>query len=82
MLAIAEQDLILVLVIEQLENGFLILLINARAFVIDDEDDLLLGPIIGQVDVHFPIMAVFDRILNDIYTYLLNSVWVSNRALW
>jgi hypothetical protein len=74
--------LILVLVIEKLENGFLILLIDAESFVVHDEDQLLLVPIVGEVDVYLAILAVLDCILNDVHAHLLDSIWVSNRTLW
>ena len=79
LLAVAQQQLLLVLVTEHLENGFLVLLVDSRALVVDNAHELLPIPIVRQVDVYFSVMAIVDGILDDIDAHLLDSVGVPDR---
>ena len=68
----------LVLVTHHLENSLLVLVVDAHAFVIHDQHNLLRGPVVSDVDVNLTLVAIVDGILNNVNCHLLDPIWVSN----
>jgi hypothetical protein len=82
LLSIAQQHLLLVLVAHDLENSLLILWVDANSLIVYDKNDLLLIPVIADVDVDPTVEAAINCVLDNIDSHLLNSLWVSNYIFW